>query len=358
MSSLRRDILIQEVEFLRWTHTLSRTRTSTRAGVWLTLLFWPDQCTMAWLWDESPVRANVELLSFKSSCRAPAALRSSPLQRAALRPAAAAPSAGAELTASPPLSLLKRRGVEPTPSLCWETFPLSVIRSRLSCACCPRSGAQPAGPGSQGTLPVRSPLPKTSPITPAAGPLVSTLSSNSCAPYHIFPSRHDLQVISASATPTKPRRRKKSPNRSAPCHFGQNLTSVSIAGGRTGCSGCWESVCLSGRFWARCGRETAASCGVGAKCGGVQSATEPKWSKLKDLTKWSPARRGRSCIHSEMENNVALSVCLSVCYFPPYGPAALKLSDFLCLTFLPSHFRRAIFGNCSNYLFVSPVAAF
>ncbi|MEQ2165967.1 hypothetical protein GOODEAATRI_022623, partial [Goodea atripinnis] len=223
----------------------------------LTLLFCPDQCTMAWLWDESPVRANVELFSFNSSCRAPAALRSSPLQRGALRPAAVpCPSTGArfraELTLSPSLSRLKRRGLKPTPSLCWETLPfsacplwLSIIRFSLCSAYFSTSGEHSAEPGSQGILPVRSPLPQTCPLNVAAGPLVSTLSSNSCA-RHLCPSWHDLQVISASATRSKQGRMKKSPNRSAPCHFGQNPTSLFMAGGRKGCSGCLKSsLCLT-----------------------------------------------------------------------------------------------------------------
>lgn len=237
---------------------------------------------MAWLCDESPVKANVELLSFSSSCLGPAALRSSPLQRSServtLRPAAELmPSPGSSLwddssglTSPSSLFLLARflyLEVEVKPAapllFCWplvstwETFilanspfarKLSVFRFSLGSLYSARSEARSADPPAQRSrrlsalaapdIPAPSPRPKTSPCNPVADSLASNFSSNSCA-RHLFPGWHDLQVISALAAREK-QSIISSRNQSAPCHFGQNMTSLSIAGGRERCCGCRE----------------------------------------------------------------------------------------------------------------------
>lgn len=252
----------------------------------LTLLLWPDQCTMAWLWDESPVKVNVELLSFSSSCFGPVALRSAPLQRnserVTLRPAAelvsspgswlwAEPTGLLLLSSSPafPLVLLARFLWRMAPArvfcsplvLTLETFMLadslspvspsagrlSVLPCSLGCGCSARfSGAHSAEPAAQrrcrlsalsaSDLTAPSPGPKTSLFNPVVDLLVSNFSNNSCA-RHLFPGWHDLQVISALEA-WKKQSIIEIKNQNARCHFGRNMTSLSIAGGRGRCWGC------------------------------------------------------------------------------------------------------------------------
>lgn len=236
----------------------------------LTLLLCPDQCTIAWLWDESPVKANVELLSFSSSCLGPAALRSSPLQRnserATLRPATvpvASPRSWfwaerEDPILSPWLFLLARLLTPSTrPFFFWpladtlETFicvnslwPSSpfarrsrVFRLRLVSGYSTRARAHSADPAAQLSRGVsalaapnlRSLFPKTCPLNPVADSLVWNFSSNSC-PSHLLPGWHERQVISASPAWRK-QGTAKSRNQNARCHFGQNMTSPFIAGG-------------------------------------------------------------------------------------------------------------------------------
>lgn len=82
----------------------------------LTLLLWPDQWTIAWLCAESPVRANVVLVSFSSSVRKRVALSGS---------RSGVPGSGCPPSRSTPRGLL----LEPSP---WSAFsrsaPLRLLR--------------------------------------------------------------------------------------------------------------------------------------------------------------------------------------------------------------------------------------
>ena len=95
------------------TLTLSRFALSP---ISLTLLLWPDQWTMAWLCAESPVSANVVLVSFSSSSRKRVALSGSrsrvpgaccPLSLSAPRGLLLAPSPRSAFSGSSPLRLFR-----------------------------------------------------------------------------------------------------------------------------------------------------------------------------------------------------------------------------------------------------------
>lgn len=247
---------------------------STR-GETLTLLFWPDQWTMAWLWDESPVRANVELFTFGSSCLAPALLRSSPLQRSSarstLRTVSASWWSAAESPAKSPPLLLLARAPKLAETLLWAKS--SVLRSagRLPVLRLSRGstfGAHSANPSSQGSPCV----PKSSPCAPVPdSPVFSFISSSRAR--HLCPRWHDLQVISAVAA-WKRHGVKSSRHQSARGHFGLKPAYRCISVG--------SKVCEARSPFP----DSALSLPVPA-AGAAQTKVRPN---LKGLMKWSLAR--------------------------------------------------------------------
>lgn len=184
----------------------------------LTLLFCPDQWTIAWLWEESPDRAKIVLLSLSSSCLGGADLRSSPLQRSSerltLRPAPEPTSSSAGV----PLGRL----VKPA----FATFtPLNSCGFSVFRVCVLNPGAHSSS--AQRTLGAGVPA---LPLRPKTSAVKSNLTSNSFG-CHLCPDWHDLQVISALAARIKPNAIRRE-NQSALCHFGLNLTLLSMSGHR------------------------------------------------------------------------------------------------------------------------------
>lgn len=152
------------LQMAQWNVTLSFSHPFAHSSILLTLLLWPDQWTMAWLCAESPVSANVVLVSLSSSIRKRVALSRSrapvpgpccPPSLSMPRRLRLAPSPGSVFSASAPLRLFR-----PEREAVATDTPLPPARSRDS-ARSPGdtanrglerrgggvAGARPSGPG-------------------------------------------------------------------------------------------------------------------------------------------------------------------------------------------------------------------
>lgn len=192
----------------------------------LTLLFWPDQCTMAWLWAESPLRANVELVSCSSSL----------LHLSDLSPRAGR-VLGSSLYPGASLRVLRAPGVWPGRARCvWASFGASfaldfrvpravsgnscarVFRLRLGKVRHSASGwvAQ------SGSALKTCPRPLTSPVAACGASSLST----SCLARHFPTGWQNLQLMSASTSIPKQSNTKAQEN---PCQTRANPFPLRIA---------------------------------------------------------------------------------------------------------------------------------